>query len=263
MLLIEMIVMDFSFNAGTFKDMLHNTMAAYLEDKAKNDNEARDDESGNSPHNLLAAMDQAIDVMQRADADSVVQQDMSAESMGMLEEKDISKIGQYALDLLESLVVFVQNKTGEQNRDLLRLSLPISLWVARHGGKLSQIDLLVNSLAGYANEITEPHMLAELSAVIKEVVDACDDEIRRDLEQSNMMRPWRILNLNYGIVATRSHQPEIIEQAYETLVRNLPQDAREFFIEGMQQMDILGYPDEVREVVERYNKMWGSESLLH
>jgi hypothetical protein len=249
--------MDFSFNANTFRDLLHNTVAAYLED------EEVDREDINSPHNLLAAMDQAIDVMVRADADSIVKKDMSAESIGMLEEKDISKIGQYALDLLEGIVAYVQNKTGEQNRDLLRLSLPISLWVARHGGKLFQIDMLVNSLAGYANEITEPHLLAELSAVIKEVIDACDDEIRRDIEQTNMMRPWRILNLNYGIVATRSHQPELIEQAYDALVKNLPQDARQFFKEGLQQMDIVGYPDEVREVVERYNKMWGSESSLH
>ena len=257
-----MILMDFLFNASAFKDKLHNTVAACLEDEAMNDKEG-DNESGNSLHNLLVAMDQAIDVMQRADADSAVQQDMSAESIGLLEEKDISKIGQYALDLLESLVVFVQQKTGEQNQDLLRLSLPVSLWVARHAGKLSQIDMMVNYLAIYANEITEPYKLVELSAVIKELIDACDDEIFRDLDQTNMMRPWRILNLNYGIVATRSHQPRIIEQAYETLVKNLPQDAREFFIEGMQQMDIIGYPEEVREVVERYNKMWGSESLLH
>ncbi len=254
--------MDFLFNASAFKDKLHNMMAVYLEDGPVN-HEEQDKESMNSPRNLLVTMDQAIDVMQLAGAGSAVQQGMSAESTGMLKEKDISKIGQYVLDLLESLVVFVQNKTGEQSRDLLRLSLPVSLWVARLGGKLSQIDMMVNSLAAYANEITEPYKLAELSAVIKELVDACDDEIRRDLDQTSMMRPWRILNLNYGIVATRSHNPEIIEQAYETLVKNLPQDAREFFKEGMQQMDIIGYPDEVREVVERYNKMWGSESLLH
>ena len=188
---------------------------------------------------------------------------MTAESMGMLEEKDISKIGQYTLDLLEGMVAYVQNKTGEQNRELIRLSVPVSLWVARHGGKLSQIDMLVNSLAGYANEISEPHVLAQLATVIKEVLDACDDDIRHDVEQTNMMRPWRVLNLNYGIVATRSHQPELIEQAYDALVKNLPQDARQFFKEGMQQMDIIGYPDEVREVVERYNNMWGAESSLH
>jgi len=249
--------MDFSFNANTFKDMFHHSVAKYLKD------EVVDKDDVNSPHNLLAAMDQAIDVMVRADADSSVQNDMSAESIGLLEEKDITQIGQYALDLLEAMVSFVQNKTGEQNRDLLRLSLPISLWVARRGGKLSQIDMVVNSLAGYANEVKESHLLAELAGTIKEVIDACDDDIRKDLEQTNMMRPWRILNLNYGIVATRSHQPELIEQAYDALVKNLPQDARGFFKEGLQQMDIVGYPDEVREVVERYSKMWGTDSVLH
>ena len=249
--------MDFSFNANTFRDLFHNAVAEFLEA------EDVDKEDMNSPHNLLAAMDQAIDVMARADADSAVKKNMSKESIGLLEEKDISQIGQYALDLLEAMVSSVQNKTGEQNRDLIRLSMPLTLWVARNGGKLSQIDMVVNSLAGYANEINEPHMLIELVGIIREIVDACDDTIRQDLEQTNMMRPWRVLNLNYGIVATRSHQPELIEQSYDALIKNLPQDARQFFKEGLQQMDIVGYPDEVREVVERYNKSWGAESILH
>ncbi len=249
--------MDFSFNANTFRDLFHNAVTEVIADVEP------DEQDVNSPHNLLAAMDQAIDVMARADADSAVQQKMSMESMGLLEEKDISQIGQYTLDLLEAMVSYIQNKTGEQNRELIRLSVPVSLWVARHGGKLSQIDMLVNSLAGYANELVEPHMLADLARVIREVIDACDDSIRQDMEQTNMMRPWRVLNLNYGIVATRSHQPELIERAYDALIKNLPQDARQFFKEGRQQMDIIGYPDEVREVVERYNKMWGSESSLH
>ncbi len=254
--------MDFSFNAATFRDLFHNTVAPYLEGEELAD-VAMGEADKHSPQNLLAAMDQAIDVIARADADLAVRQDMSAESMGMLEEKDISTIGQYALDLLAAMITHVQKITGEKNRDLLRLSIPVSLWVARHGGKLSQIDMPVNSLAIYANEVTEPHSLEELALVIREIIDACDEDIRRDLEQSNLMRPWRILNLNYGIVATRSHNPVLIEQAYEALIKNLPNDARQFFKEGMQQMDIIGYPDEVREVVERYNKMWGSEGMLH
>jgi len=251
-------VMDFSFNAGAFKNKVHNTVAICLEDEA-----ALNKENANSLDTLLAAMDQAIEVMQRADVDSAAQQGLGAEGIGKLDQADINRIGQYALELLESLIAFVQNQTSKQSQDLMRLSLPVSLWVARHGGKLSQIDMLVNSLAAYANETVDADKLAELSAVIREVIDACDDEIRQDLDQSNMMRPWRILNLNYGIVATRSHQPEIIEQAYETLIKNLPQDARQFFKEGMQQMGIIGYPEEVRQVVERYNKMWGAGSSLH
>jgi len=249
--------MDFSFNANTYRDLFHNAVADFLK------GEDLDKDNVNSPHNLQAAMDQAVDVMARADADSAVQKNMSAESMGLLEEKDISQIGQYALEILEAMVSAMQNKTGQQNRDLIRLSMPITLWIARRGGKLSQIDMVVNSLAGYANDVSEPLMLAELTNVIEEIINACDDAIRQDLEQTNMMRPWRVLNLNYGIVATRSHQPALIEKAYDALIKNLPQDARQFFKEGLQQMDAVGYPDEVREVVERYNNSWGSESVLH
>ena len=250
--------MDFTFNANTFRDLFHNTVSPYVQDAA-----SEDAEDANSPHHLLKAMDQAIDAMASSDADSSDDKGMSIESRGMLEEKDISQIGKDTLDILEAMDAYVQNESGEPNRELMRLSIPASLWIARHGGKLSQIDMVVNSLAGYANELTEPHTLADLASVIKEVIDACDDEIHRDIEQTDMMRPWRILNLNYGIVATRSHQPDIIKVAYNALVKNLPQDAREFFKEGLQQMDIVGYPDEVREVVERYNKTWGSESSLH
>ena len=256
--------MDFSFNAKTFRDMFHSAVASYLDDPetVAPEQSAALPDAGN-PQNYVVAMDQAIEVMTRADADSAVKKNMSAESIGLLEEKDISQIGQYALDILEAIVAYAQDKTGQQDRALLRLSVPVALWVARHGGKLSQIDMPVNSLAGYANELTEPHQLEDLAGVIREVIDACNDEIRRDVEQTNMMRPWRVLNLNYGIVATRSHQPALIEQAYDALIQNLPQDARQFFREGKQQMDIIGYPDEVRNVVERYNNMWGAESSLH
>lgn len=250
--------MDYSFKPSTFRELFHKAIDRYIADEAQTE-----DEDSHSPHSLVAAMDQAIDVMARADADSKVKPAMSAESIGTLDEKEITEIGQYALDILEGLVSYVQTKTGEQDRDLLRLSIPISLWVAAHGGRLHQIEMVVNSLASYANEINEPPQLAELAGIIQKVINACSDEIRQDLEQSNPMRPWRILNLNFGIVATRSHNPALIEEAYDCLVKNLPQDAREFFREGMQQMDIIGYPQEVREIVERYDRMWGAESTLH
>ncbi len=255
--------MYFSFNANTFRDMFHRASGKYLEVSEKDTGASAVAAESQSAQDYVTAMNQAIDVMAQAGTDSTVQNSVSAPDTGFLEETDISKIGQYALDILEAMVAYGQNKNGQQDRELIRLSVPIALWVARHGGKLSQIDMPVNSLAGYANEVTEPHQLEELAKVIREILDACNDEIKRDVEQSNMMRPWRILNLNYGIVATRSHQPRLIEQAYDALINNLPQDARQFFKEGLQQMDAIDYPQEVREVVERYNNMWGSDGVLH
>jgi len=87
--------------------------------------------------------------------------------------------------------------------------------------------------------------------------------IRQDLDNSNPMRPWRIINLNYCIIATRSHDTALMEKSYDVLIKNLPHDAREFFKEGMQQMDIIGYTQEVRAVVEKYDGLWGSGSTLH
>jgi len=139
----------------------------------------------------------------------------------------------------------------------------VAMWVAHCGGRLDKLDLVVNALADYANEFREPEQLAELTRVMATIIQAASESVKQDLEQTNPMRPWRILHINYGIVATRSHQPKLIEAAYDVLVKNFPNDARQFFREGMQQMDIIGYPQAVREVVERYDRMWGAESTLH
>lgn len=244
--------MDFSFNAGAFRALLHASVADNLQALASNT------EAEEPPEQLLAAMEQAIDVMERADADAAVKQGGK-----VLSQAEISEIGDYALGLLDIMVARIEAATGRQDRELTRLAIPVTLWIARQGGRINNLALVVNSLASWANELQDTLKITELAKVIREVIDATSDEIRRDLEQTNPMRPWRIINLNYGIVATRSHSPALMDDAFAELVKNLPQDAREFFREGMQQMDIVGYPQEVREVVERYDRMWGTDSTLH
>ena len=248
--------MDSSFNAKDFRDQLEQAVADGIEASPL----AQGVES--SPENLLAAMKQAIDVMQRAEADI-----LSESSENAIEEKDISQIGDYVLTLIEGLLGHVQAGSGTQPaiqaRALVRLTLPVAMWVAHCGGRLEKLDLVVNAIADYANEYREPEQLVELTRVIATIIQTASEVVKQDLEQTNAMRPWRVLHINYGIVATRSHEPKLIEAAYDALVKNFPQDARQFFREGMQQMDIIGYPQAVREVVERYDKMWGSESTLH
>ena len=245
--------MDFSFNAKTFRSIFHSSVDDFLQGVESGDDE-------NSPHNLVKAMEQAIDVMERADADAAVDPEHTSHAVS---REDISRIGDYALTLLEAMVDHVQAGSGQQERELTRLTIPVALWIAQHGGRIEQLDLVVNSLAGYANDLRDTTQLAELCKVFCSIIEAASDNLRQDLEQTNPMRPWRILNLNYGIVATRSYDPQLIEQAYATLVKNLPHDARQFFREGMQQMDVIGYPQQVREVVEKYDRMWGSDSTLH
>lgn len=245
--------MIFSFDVKDFRSELEQAIGDGIETSPL----SQDVES--SPESLLAAMRQAIDVMVRAEADVA--------SAGDIGEKDITEIGDYVFTLIEGLLGHAQagsdSQAAVQARALIRLTLPVAMWVAQCGGRLDKLDLVVNAIADYANELREPEQLADLTEAIAAIIAAASEGMQQDLEQTNAMRPWRVLHLNYGIVATRSHDPKLIETAYDVLVKNLPHDARQFFREGMQQMDIVGYPQNVRDVVERYDQMWGAENALH
>ena len=245
--------MNYGFNPALFKALFQTSIDDYKEYFQ------HEDDSEDSPDKLVMAMNQAIDVMERAGSGKSVK----TENQSPLEEKEVSEIGDYALSTLEMCVTHIETETGKQARDLMRLSIPVAVWVARQGGRVNSIEMLVNSVAGFANEIQDSSQLAELCRVIGEIIDAVSDNIRQDLDDTNPMRPWRIINMNYCIIATRSHDTALMETAYDVLIKNLPQDARQFFKEGMQQMHIIGYPDEVKAVVEKYDSLWGSDSTLH
>ncbi|MDX1697273.1 MAG: hypothetical protein R3308_03260, partial [Thiohalobacterales bacterium] len=66
-----------------------------------------------------------------------------------------------------------------------------------------------------------------------------------------------------SIVATRSHDTALMEEAFAALTDRLPEDAGRFFTEGMQQMDALDYPQHVREVMARYHRQWNVDRSLH
>lgn len=218
---------------------------------------ASDDESSDSG-DMIQAMRGSIDIMARVESDQHSQQSEP------LPATDITQIGDYALSLLEALSIQAANRGLQKTMlQLQRLSLPVALWVEQHQGTVNKLDIVVNAIASYANEITEPKQLAELCQAISCVVAVVGDDIRRDIEATNPMRPWRVLNLNWGIVATRSHDVALMEQVFEALIKNIPADANAFFREGMQQMDIIGYPDHVRQVMEKYHKQLGNDARLH
>ncbi len=95
--------------------------------------------------------------------------------------------------------------------------------------------------------------LKSLSELMSKVVDGCSLEIKRDLDEKNQLRPWRLLHLNRGIVATRTYDLDIMKKAFDELLIYLPEEAPEFFNEGMKEMDELDYPSHVRELMEFYH----------
>ncbi len=205
---------------------------------------------------LLPAFDQLTEVMQRLDADT--------EATAETDNADVSGIGEYALQLAEALSAELEQRQLQQHRMAqAALTIDIALWVAGHGGLLDRLEPVVDALAGFANNIRDPDRLATLSDVMMRIVAAVSPVIRRDLEKVNPGRPWRVLLLNQSIVATRSHDTQLMEQAFALLTGELPEDAGQFFSEGMQQMDALNYPDPVRKVMARYHRQWNPDRSLH
>ena len=218
----------------------------------------RDDESSASALEMITAMGGSIEVMARASADF-----QSHKQQG-LKNDDITQIGDFALTLLDELSIVALNLNLQASVILLhQLSIPIALWVAEYGGKISKLDIIVNAIARYANELTDEEKLTEFCEAVRKVVFSVTDEIKMDMEATNPMRPWRILNLNWGIVATRSHNVEMMETVFEQLIKNIPADAKQFFEEGMKQMDVINYPDHVKVVMQKYNNLYTDDGKLH
>lgn len=166
------------------------------------------------------------------------------------------------LGFLEELETQLGRSLAEPERRALDESaIGVALWLVRYGARLERLELVVNAVARIANRTRAPADLAALSDVIGEILAGVTTTMRADRGDQNPGRPWRVLNLNHGIVATRSHDPARMERAFETLVHNLPADAAGFFREGMGQMEALDYPPEVRAVMQRHYQSWSTRTI--
>ncbi|VAW66386.1 hypothetical protein MNBD_GAMMA11-3326 [hydrothermal vent metagenome] len=210
---------------------------------------------------VIQAMRQNIQIMLRLDSDIE-----NTQQAGITED-EVSKMGDYALNLLDEISAGCGSRgMQEQMLQLQRLSLPVVAWLNFHHAKVTKLEIVVNAVASYANTLQDEKQLEALCSLINQVVQATDPSVKSDLEAANPMRPWRILNLNWGIVATRSHNPECMIQVFEQLMLNIPADVQQFFNEGLQQMDIIGYPEPVRAVMREYAGRVGAsggDSVLH
>lgn len=223
-----------------------------------------DDDAAN-PALLASAMHQFMDVLKRIDADLHGSANQSPESTWADGDKlDISELGDYGLSLLSDLVYWAE-KLGreESHRHLQSAAYPLALWLARHGAELRNLEPIVDGVAYLANTTSDTLVLEDLCAAMGEIIAAVSPALQNDLENTNPHRPWRVLNLNRGIVATRTHNPPVMEAAFRVLIANLPDDASEFFREGMLQMEALDYPEPVRRVMEKYYRQWSVTKTLH
>ena len=180
------------------------------------------------------------------------------------DEVDVSELGDYGLNMLLELSKLAIDLGLEPLTERLeQLALGLARWIVTQGGELESIDLVVNAVARLANKSNQPHELDALFYVMGELVDATlplsGDVVALDQDPD----PRQLLLLNRAIVATRALSPELMEIAFSDVAEQLPDQAPAFFREGIEQVKQQGYPDNVREVIERYCLEWPLAKILH
>ena len=213
-----------------------------------------EEKADTSPELLIRAAEQLYDMMAHlGEEDRVMQEDI-----------DIDQCCDYGLHLFDEQSDLAQrcglDDIAEQIEDLC---FPFCLWATRHHATISHLQPVVNALSRKANGLRDPGALSSLFTQVNEIMDGIDEKIRQDIDSNDPMRPWRVLLLNRAIIATRSFQPVLIDTAYMDIVNYLPHEASDFFENAMEQMDQVGYPHHVKEVVETWLQRYGSKPTLH
>ena len=176
----------------------------------------------------------------------------------------LGDLGDHGINLLARLADLARGlKLPQQAEALERLTLPLACCVARAGGELSFIGPVVNAAAGLANTVRSPREMIELYRMTDALTRGISPRVSEAAPTSEAGRTWRVLIVNRAIMATRTHQPALMEAAFDGLLEHFPGDAPAFFREGLEQMQALDYPASVRLVMQRYFDAWGSERRLH
>lgn len=243
---------DIAYIKERFDDLAEDIFAVWDGDDLDADNK-------NSPVLIHAATQQLLDVVN--DACCAKEKEVRQRTA---DRADLQNLGNYGLQLIAAMSAWaVRLQLLETARQLELLSFPFAIVNARLDIEISTLEPAVNALAYLANHINDPSELVALYRHIDELLAAIPPAISEDNQSIDPKRPWRILLFNRAIVATRSLQPNLMEPAFEMIVESLTDDSAMFFEQGMEQMDIIGYPDHVREVMQRFYQLNQKKHVLH
>ena len=185
--------------------------------------------------------------------DIVASVNLRASENKMIDPEDATEISDFGFVSLLRLVDLMERlDLPHKRREIEQISLLFARWTISYNGTINYLEPVVNAIAQLANLMHEKDALLSLSSLIADIVDHCSPELKRDDDADQEFRPWRLLHINRGIVATRSHDLEAMKQAFDEFLIYLPQEAHGFFAEGMKEMEALDYPPHVRKVMESY-----------
>jgi len=173
----------------------------------------------------------------------------------------MSEVAHHALDLFDRLSYQLrQLDIHDQRHNLASIFVSLAVWLARRKAALDNLAGVADGFAGLVNGTQAPEELMALSELGDEIMQAASEEIKADLDRSDPWRPWRVLNLNIGIAATRSLDVGLMRSTFEKLGRRVPHDLPGFFADGKRQMDRQDVPQEVRELMTQYAAKWPMKS---
>lgn len=199
------------------------------------------------------ALDQLVQAFEQF-FDVVASINIQAKEDQIISGREATDIGDHGFILLLKLIDLMDRlDLPHRRKEIEQISLIFARWILRYSGRINHLEPVVNAFAQLANLMRDKTSLKSLSELMSKVVDGCSLEIKRDLDEKNQLRPWRLLHLNRGIVATRTYDLDIMKKAFDELLIYLPEEAPEFFNEGMKEMDELDYPSHVRELMEFYH----------
>jgi hypothetical protein len=174
-----------------------------------------------------------------------------------LDSDELAEFAEHGLDLLDRLAYqLLVLEVMEHRENMARIFASIGIWLARREATLENLEGIADGFGRITNGLTETSELAEICQLMEEVAEATSTKVQMDDDRSNPYRPWRVLNLNAGIAATRSLDPELMKQTFDNLGRRLPQDMPYFLADGRRQLLLQEVPDAVRDVVNQYAERW-------
>jgi len=171
----------------------------------------------------------------------------------------ISQIGEQTISCLVELSAWAEQLDLHKEKAILdEIALFVAHWVILQRGEMRNLDAIVNMLAAKANQTSDKDVLTALFHVMNDVIENTSPELKNDTDKSDPLRPWRMLNFNFAIVATRTMNKGLMTRAFDTLGRNLPEDCPQFFEEGLRQAEKPVYGPEIKTMMAAYFKKWAT-----
>jgi hypothetical protein len=231
------------FDIDAISQMTLEVMQAVL---AENEKEHKLAEDGLGPVALASALSDFYQISSIMESGN-----------GVMDSDQISEFAEYGLDLLDRLAYQLRFMEIMDQRDrMAHIYASLAVWLARREAVLDNLEGIADGFAWIVNGLEETSDLGEMCQLMEEVAKAASEKKQMDEDRSNPWRPWRVLNLNAGIAATRSCDPQLMERVFENLGRRLPYDMPGFLADGKRQMMTQNVPEAVREVMNRYAERW-------